>query len=234
MKREEKYQEWINKLAMFQGGRPHFSDQNPESLIVLGKLVRLYDPDIIIELGTAHGLSTRLWCEETDRAVPIICVDAGFDPLRGSSAVLPVDFSRLVLRQSWVHDINLQSQWAGYKRVLLYVDIHSDHQHVLNAIPDLPTSSVVIFDDVWRSNHKLETQEEKDEFLNTVVAPQIDFTAPKAIWPLAYSDYWRYGGFWGFDEVPILCNWVEGNGVQLHWEKDVKLVWFQWPQDKIV
>lgn len=231
MTKEEKYQEWIQQLAMFQGGRPHFSDQTPESMILLEKLVRMYAPSMIIELGTAHGLSTRLWLEQTE-GIPIICVDAGFDPLRGSSAVLPVDFSRLTLKETWVRAVDLKSLWAGQSCVLLYVDVHSDHDHVLKSIPDLPQTSVVIFDDVWRSSRKLETQEQRDEFVKAVVEPQIDYTAPKAIWPLCYADYWKNGGFWGFQEVPLLCDWVAANHVRLHWEAGAKLVWFQWPQDK--
>jgi len=229
--KENEYAEWIEILAKYQGGRPHFSDQTPGSLMLLEKLVKIAAPSSIIELGTAHGLSTRLWLAET-KDVSLVCVDAGFDPLRGTSAVLPVDFSRLTLIQKWVHDVNLQELWANERKVFLYVDVHSDHQHILDAIHTLPQGSTVVFDDVWHSGKKLATQEDKDEFVKTVVEPQIDYTAPKAIWPLHYSDYWVRGGFWGFSEVPVICQWTEANKVKLHWEKGVKIVWFQWPQDK--
>jgi len=230
MKKSE-YAVWIKILADYQGGRPNFSDQTPESLLVLERLVRLYEPTKIIELGTAHGLSTRLWLEHTE-GVPIICVDAGFDPLLGSASVLPVDLNRLTLMQKWVREVPLTELWKPDDKVLLYVDVHSDHQHVLDAIPHLPTRSAVVFDDVWRSNKKLKTAEEIEEFVKEVVEPQIDFTAPKAIWPQSYADYWKRGGFYGFTEVPLICMWTAANKVTLRWEKGAKLVWFQWPQDK--
>ena len=230
MKKAE-YTEWIKILADYQGGRPHFSDQTPESLMLLEKLVKIHAPSSIIELGTAHGLSTRLWLAET-KDVSLVCVDAGFDPLRGTSAVLPVDFDRLTLIEKWVHDVDLPALWENERRVLLYVDVHSDHEHILDAIHTLPQGSMIIFDDVWRSTKRLRTEEEKEAFREEVVRPQVDFTAPKAIWPLHYADYWKRGGFWGFAEVPVICQWTAANKVTLHWEKGVKIVWFQWPNDK--
>lgn len=229
--RKNKYGEWIRAFGRHLGGRPKYSDQTPGSMVLLAQLVRLYNPTRIVELGTSHGLSTRLWLERTGD-IPIICIDASFDLLRGGSAVLPLDLGRLTLVEEWVHDIRLQDCWDEDDKVLLYVDIHTDHQCVLDAVPDLPKGSVVIFDDVWRSNKKLVTQKDKDEFLKTVVEPQIDTDAPRAIWPLRYADYWRRGGFWGFPEVPLICKWSEENKVTLHWEKDVKIVWFQWPADR--
>jgi len=228
----DKYHGWIRTLADVQGGRPNFADQTPESLDVLAKLCEMYKPTVVIELGTAHGLSTRLWLEAAPEA-KIHCVDAGFAPLRGTASALPVDFSRLTLHQNWVRDVKLQNLWAADDRVLLYVDVHSDHSHVFKAIPDLPHGSVVAFDDVWRSDKSLKTPEEKEEFRLTVVAPQVDHTAPLAIWPLSYCDYeMGRGGFWGFTEVPELMQWVKSQRVRLHWEKGAKVVWFQWPQDK--
>jgi hypothetical protein len=227
------YKEWIKILADYQGGRPNFADQTPESLQVLEKLVEVYNPTVIVELGTAHGLSTRLWLQETGPEVKIHCVDASFDPLQGTASVLPVDLDRLILWQKWVHDVHLQGLWTDEDRVLLYVDIHSDHSHVFKAIEDLPTGSVVVFDDVWRSPKKLETPEDKEAFRTKVVAKQVDHTAPREIWPLSYADYpMGRGGFWGFTEVPELMLWTGHRKVKLHWEIGAKVVWFQWPQDK--
>lgn len=231
MTKKEEYQGWIDTLAMYQGGRPNYKDQTVESLMVLEKLVGMIEPTMIVELGTAHGLSTRLWLRVTS-GIPIHCVDAGFEPLRGSSAVLPVDFSRLILHQKWVHDVQLESLWTQGDKVLLYVDIHSDHQHVLDAVPKLPNGSVVVFDDVWRSGKDLKGKEEIDQFVEEVVVPQIDHTAPKAIWPRHYASYWKRGGFYGFAEVPVICHWTSYQKVRLHWEKGAKLVWFSWPGDK--
>jgi len=226
-----KYHGWIRALADYQGGRPHFADQTPESLYVLKQLVGVHRPTVIIELGTVYGLSTRLWLEEAPTAT-IHCIDAGFGPLRGTKAALPYNEHGLTLHESWVHDVRLQDLWAEDDKVLLYVDVHSDHLHVFDAVPDLPSRSIVVFDDVWRCGKRLESQEEIDAFVEETVKPQIDYTAPKAIWPLRYAHYWKRGGFYGFDGVPIICNWVEQNRVSLHWEKGAKLVWFQWPQDK--
>lgn len=232
MKREEEYAGWIKVLADYQGGRTYFADQTVESMMLLEKLVEIYKPTVIIELGTAHGLSTRLWIRHAPRETKIICVDASFDPLIGSSVVLPVEMNRLTLMQRWVHDVKLSSLWTDKDIVLLYVDIHSDHRHVLNHISNLPTGSIVVFDDLWRSSKKLDTDEEKEAFFQEVVIPQVDRTAPLAIMPRDYAPYWKNGGFWGFTEVPIICEWTAANRVKLHWEKGAKLVWFQWPHDK--
>jgi len=227
----EKYEGWIRALADYQGGRPNYADQTPESLDVLASLVQMYQPQCIIELGTAHGLSTRLWLEKT-KDVPIHCIDASFEPLRGTASVLPVDFDRLQLHQRWVRDVNLQELW-GDKKTLLLVDIHSDHPHVFNSIPHIPPGSVVVFDDVWRSPKRLETKEDKEAFRLEVVAPQVDHTAPLEIWPLSYADYpTGRGGFWGFTEVPELMQFVGHHKITLHWETGAKVVWFCWPQDK--
>lgn len=227
MKEEKKkYRDWIKALADYQGGREHFSDQTVESLRVLAQLIKLYEPDTIMELGTAHGLSTRLWLDEAKPETKIVCVDAGFTPLLGTAEILPLDIDRLELVEGWVRKTRLQDYWEG--RTLLYLDIHSDHKHVMDAIPDLPNGSAVVFDDVWRSGKKLVTEEDRETFLKKVVEPQIDYTAPKAIWPLCYGDYWRRGGFWGFGEVPLLMNWVRENKITLHWEIGAKVVWFPW------
>ena len=226
---KKKYSEWIGQMADF-AKRPHYADQTPGSLKLLAQLVRTHQPETIVELGTAHGLSTRLWIEEATEETRIVCIDQDFKMLRSTERILPVDLSRLELVEKWVHDVHLQDYWGG--RTLLYVDIHSDHMHVMDAVPDLPPNSIVIFDDVWRSNKRLKTEEEKKEFLEQVVTPEIDYMAFKSIWPLCYGDYWRRGGFWGFGEVSLICNWVAENKITLHWEKGAKVVWFQWPLDK--
>lgn len=228
----DKYAQWIKALADYQGGRPHFSDQQPQSLLVLKRLVEIHKPERVVELGTAHGLSTRLWLEEMTPSAEIVCVDAGFTPLKGSASVLPVDLSRLTLLEKWVHDVDLRALWADDRKTLLYVDIHSDHSHVFDAIPSLPPGSIVVFDDLWYSEEELTTQELRDAFLHETVEPQIDYTAPKAIWPLAWDTYWKGGTFWGFPEVHFLCQWTSANKVKLHWEEGAKVVWFIWPQDK--
>lgn len=228
---EKKYKEWIKILADYQGGRPHYADQTIESMEVLSALVGIYNPECIIELGTAHGLSTRLWLDITE-GIPIHCVDASFTALRGTSSVLPVDFSRLTLHENWVRDVNLQGLW-GDKKTLLYVDVHSDHAHVFRAIPDLPHGSIVVFDDVWRSGKKLITKEDQEAFRLRVVAKQVDHTAPMEIWPRSYADYpMGKGGFYGFSEVPEIMQFVAHHKIKCHWEVGAKVLWFQWPQDK--
>lgn len=229
--KKDKYKGWIRAFGNHLGGRPKYADQTPGSMALLAMLLKVCEPTRIIELGTSHGLSTRLWLEQTED-IPITCIDASFKLLYGGMAVLPLDIERLTLIEEWVHDVRLQDCWREDDKVLMYVDIHTDHQHVMDAVPDLPNGSIVVFDDVWRSNKRLVKQEDKDEFLKTVVEPQIDSDAPRAIWPLRYSDYWKRGGFWGFNEVPLICEWAEENKVTLHWEKGVKIVWFQWPSDK--
>jgi len=227
---EQKYKDWIRTLGDHQGGRIYFSDQTVKSMVLLERLVKLYAPTVIIELGTAHGLSTRLWIEQSDAR--IVCIDASFAALRGTAPVLPVDLDRLELIEKWVRSVHLQDLWSEDDKVLLYIDIHSDHQHVFDAIPDLPNGSVVLFDDVWRSDRSLKSKEEIDEFVQEEVIKDIDHTAPKAIWPLKYADYWKRGGFYGFSEIPQLCMWTAANKVTLHWEKGAKVVWFQWPKDR--
>ncbi len=236
------HKDWIKTLADLQGGRPFFSDQTAASLYVIGRLAQVYKPSVIIELGTNYGLSLRRW-REAAPTTPVVCVDACFDPLRQSQTVLPVDMTGVTLIEKMVHDVDLKKLWlpadqnpergAGTKQdvVLLYVDVHSDHEHIFEAVKQLPHASIIVFDDVWRTSRPLATKAEKDEFFKAVVFPEVDQTAPMEIMPLCYADYWRCGGFWGFDEVPKICDWTRANKIQLHWEAGAKVVWAQWPQD---
>jgi predicted O-methyltransferase YrrM len=224
------YAQWIKTLADLQGGRPFFSDQNPGSLELIGRLAEVFKPTLIVEAGTNYGLSLRRW-KEVAPNTPIVAIDASFGPLRQSQTVLPIDLANVTLKESYLNQVDLKSLWKPTDVVLLYVDVHSDHEHVFNAIPTLPTTSIVVFDDVWRCNGRLVTETQKEEFFKAYVLPQVDRTAPMEIMPRCYSDYWRGGGFWGFDEVPKICAWSDSRRLTLHWEEGVKVVWFQWPQD---
>jgi len=230
---EERYAGWIKAIADLSGRR-HFADQTVGNLKTLKKLasISMLDPTVVIELGTSYGLSTRLWLEIAPSEVPIHCVDTGFTQLENSARVLPLNMDRLSLHQAWVHDVPFEQFWTSKDRVLLFVDIYSDHQYVLDRIPQLPRGSMVIFDDVWRSARKLDTDEARARFLEEVVTLDVDRDAPKGIWPLFYADYWKRGGFWGFGEILLLCEWAAANKVSFHWEKGAKLIWFQWPGDK--
>jgi len=230
---QDRYAGWIKAISDLSG-RKYFADQTVGNLILLKKLANsaILDPTVVIELGTSYGLSTRLWLDTVSEGVPIHCIDTGFTQLENSAKVLPLDKERLTLHQQWVHDVPFEQFWTENDRVLLFVDIHSDHQYVLDRVPLLPRGSVVIFDDVWRTGKKLTTEEDREHFLKEVVTPEVDREAPIGIWPLSYADYWKRGGFWGFAEVPLLCEWAAANKVTFHWEKGAKLIWFQWPQDK--
>ncbi len=223
------HKQWIKTLADLQGGRPFFSDQTEGSLGLIGRLVEIYHPTKIIELGTNYGLSLRRW-REVAPAIPVTCIDASFAPLKQSQTVLELNLHGVSLIEKMVHDVDLAALW-GSDRVLLYADIHSDHDHVFDAIPKLPDSSIVIFDDVWRSPMHLYTPEDKELFFNATVMPQIDRTAPREIMPNCYSHYWRGGGFWGFGEIEKICAWSKEKNLTLHWEEGIKIVFFQWPQD---
>ena|ERR1035437_422936 len=225
-----KYAQWVKTLADLQGGRPFFSDQNPNSLQLLGRLAEVFKPTKIIEVGTNYGLSLRRW-KEVAPTTPIVAIDAGFGPLKQSLTVLPLDLTNVTLMECWANQVDFKSLWTDKDVVLLFIDIHSDHSHVLKAVESLPTTSVVVFDDVWRSNVALTSKAAQDEFFDRVVFPEVDQTAPLEIMPQCYSDYWRGGGFYGFEEVPQICQWALNKKAQLHWEEGIKEIWFQWPQD---
>jgi len=221
-----KYTHWIKALADYQGGRPHFSDQTPESLDVLAKLVEIHQPTMIVELGTAHGLSTRLWLDTVPETTVIHCVDASFQPLRGTATVLTVNFDRLILHETWVDSVQLENLWTEKDRVFLYIDVHSQHTHALAATLHLPERSVVLFDDVWYSEQPLDNPEIREAFIEETVKPQIDFTAPKEIWPLCWANY-RTGALYGFGEVPLIAAWLLEHNLTAHWEKEAKVLWWE-------
>jgi len=198
---QDRYAGWITAISDLSG-RKYFADQTIGNLKTLSKLVQMVEPAVVIELGTSYGLSTRLWLDTVPEGVPIHCIDTGFTQLDNSARVLPLDKERLTLHQQWVHDVPFEQFWTENDRVLLFVDIHSDHQYVLDRIPQLPKGSLVAFDDVWRSPKKLATKEDQEKFLKEVVTLEVDREAPLGIWPLSYADYWKRGGFWGFAEVP--------------------------------
>jgi len=226
----DEYRRWIRVIADSLGGRPHFSDQTPESLYLLGQLVEIYKPTVIIECGTSHGMSTRLFKQKAPTTL-IHCIDSGFTLLRNSLSALPLEIGGLLLHECWLDQVKLEDLWTDSDKVLIYADVHSQHQHIFNAVPKLP-DGMVVWDDVWYSPDLLDTPEKQEAFLRDVITPQVDIDADKAIWPMCWQRYWKGGTFWGFPEVDILCKWAETNKVKLHWEEGVKVAWFQWPHDK--
>jgi predicted O-methyltransferase YrrM len=221
----EQYAHWIETLADLQGGRPGYSDQQPESLAALVKIARDIEPTKVIEIGTSYGLSLRAWLEVP--SVEVIAIDMFFDPLRKSHEVLPFDWDRVDLIETDVLDVNLSALWKPDDVVILYFDCHGARQmsYVLNVISSLPDWSVVVVDDMWYSPEGL-SENNVQCFFDEVVLPQIDASAPHCLRPKSYAPYWEGGSFFSFDEVEPLMSWVKHYRYKLHFEPGVKLVWW--------
>ena len=228
------FHEWITKLATAQN-RLYYRDQTPESLNDLVKLVDQYKPTKIVELGTLSGLSLRTWLS-ADTNAEIVAIDLSFAPLRQSREIIPVNLSRVKLLEQNILQVDFSRLWGPEDIVLLYVDAHDQPkvpimEHVLrNAVPVLPSGSIVVVDDLWYSQTTL-SQDNALKFFENTVINEID---PLQCFQGYYAPYWKGASFWGFREVIPLMEWVNRNRIELIFKSGVKSVTFEWPQKNSV
>lgn len=228
--------QWITKLAVAQN-RLYYRDQTPESMNALVELVHQYQPTKIIEMGTLSGLSLRAWLS-ADSDAEVIAIDLSLKPLHQSQQVLPVDLSRVRLLEQDILKIDFSRLWTPEDRILLYVDAHDQPnvpimEHVLqNALPSIPTGSIVAVDDLWYSPSTLDSNNSFKFFEDTVI-PQFD---PIIYRTLNYAPYWEGGSFVGFPEVVPLMQWANQHAIKLRFKSEVKMVFFEppLPSQKIV
>lgn len=222
----ERYAQWIATLAKLQGGRPGYSDQQPESIAALVELAREVKATKVVEIGTSYGLSLRAWLEVPD--LEVIAIDMFFDPLRRSHDVLPFDLDRVDMIETDVVNVNLPALWEPDDRVILYFDCHGAYQmgYVLaTAVPSLPEGGVFAVDDMWYSYEGL-NEDNLQVFFDEVVLPQLDASAPHCLRPKDHAPYWEGGSFFSFDEVGPLMQYVNEREIHLNFEPGVKLVWW--------
>ena len=226
------FHEWITTLQFAQS-RLYYRDQTPEALSDLIKLVDKYNPTKIVELGTLSGLSLRTWVS-ADSDAEIIAIDRSFASLRQSQQIIPVDLSRVKLLEQDILKTDFSRLWRPDDRVLLYIDAHDMPSvpvmdYVLqNALPTLPSGSMVIVDDLWHSPTTLESKTAPLFFEKTVIN-EID---PLQCFQGYYAPYWKEGSFFGFREVIPLLEWVNKNKVELVFKPDIKSVTFEWKQQR--
>ena len=228
----ENFHEWITKLAIAQN-RLYYRDQTPEALNDLIKMVDKYKPAKIVELGTLSGLSLRTWLS-ADTDAEIIAINLSFAPLRQSQQIIPVDLSRVKLLEQNILEIDFSRLWGHEDKVLFYVDAHDQPnvpimEHVLqNAIPTLPTGSMVVVDDLWHSQATL-SQDNALQFFKDTVINEID---PLQCFQGFYAPYWKGGSFFGFREVIPLMEWVNKNQIDLVFKPGIKSVAFEWKKEE--
>uniref|UniRef100_A0A6M3LU55 Putative methyltransferase n=1 Tax=viral metagenome TaxID=1070528 RepID=A0A6M3LU55_9ZZZZ len=217
--------EWIDTLAQHQN-RQYYRDQTPESLEVLIELARDYKPTIIVELGTCFGLSLRAWIA-ANTAARIVAIDKTFKHLRAGLKALPMDLSRIInLVEKDIEDVDFSSLWRDSDRVLLYCDVHGDAlmAHILShAIDLLPENSLVIVDDVWYNKKELDSTSAR-QFFEDAVSQQTDPEISQDHQPRHFARYWAGGSFFGFEEVPRLCRYL--NQVRINAKFESKVLWW--------
>lgn len=219
---------WIDILAAIDR-RLYYRDQSSESLTSLEELARQHDPTVIVELGTLSGLSLRAWLKATSRA-RIHAVDLSFKPLRETSRYFPVDFSRVVLHEQNILSLDFRGLWDEDDRVLFFVDAHdlpdaSIMEHVLSAaLPNLPSGSLVVVDDLWHSPQRL-TGANCESFFRETLLAEID---ELQCFSGYFAPYHAGGSFMGFREVVPLLEFVNSRGIELKFTKGGKHAWFSW------
>jgi predicted O-methyltransferase YrrM len=227
--RPSQYAQWISVLSMAQNRRI-YRDQTVSSLSMLASLVQDYEPDVIIELGTASGLSFRTWVDATLKTdTRIVTVDRGMKALELSMSVLPVKIDTpervsLIQRDALAMDFSLL--YRDTDKVLFYIDIHGELAMaylLINTVERLPPGSLVIVDDLWYSEKRLGLDNVEAFFIQTVL-PDID---PEVVGPRRWAHYWKGGSFFGFDEVIPLMAWLGKNKVELGIVPGAKLVYFE-------
>lgn len=223
----EKYAQWIRVLAELQGGRPGYSDQQPESIAALVKLAERTNPTKVVEIGTSYGLSLRAWLEIP--SIEVIAIDMFFNPLWQSHKALPFDTNRVDTIEADIMSVNLPALWEPDDCVILYFDCHGANQMsytLTKAVPFLPKGSVVAVDDMWYSPEILD-ENNLQAFLSETVLPQIDEDAPHGLRPSSYAPYWKGGSFFSFDEVTPLMAYLAGNSIPANFEPGIKFLWWQ-------
>lgn len=216
--------EWIEILAQHQR-RQYYRDQTPASLEILIDLARSFAPDIIVELGTCFGLSLRAWIV-ADTGARITAIDSTFKHLRDGLKVLPLDLSKLDLIEKDIEDITFPALWRNDSKVLLYCDVHGGQLmgHIWNyAITILPSGSLVVIDDVWYSENMLDEATARQFFVD-VVSHQTDPMIVREHQPRHFAAYWQGGSLFGFEEVPIICEYL--NQYRVSAEMKSKVLWF--------
>lgn len=227
----EKFEHWRVTLAKIQGGRPEFRDQTPESMLGLYHMVQEERPDMIIEIGTNYGLSTRVWLEATydwDIKPKILAIDWTFRPLAMTQDALPMRLDLLCQLEKDVTTVDLVTQWQrrDARKVLLYFDCHGvgPVNHTLQAARELPTNSLVVFDDMWYSEEEL-TEDNLEPFFKEHVSPQVDNSCP--VMPQSYAPYWEGGSFFGFDEVGPIMQHVNALKIRVKYSAPRKFLWWR-------
>jgi len=227
-----KFNNWLVKIAFAQN-RLYYRDQTPESLNDLVKLVDQYKPTKIVELGTLSGLSLRTWLS-ADTDAEIIAIDLSFEALRQSREIIPVDLARVKLLEQDILKTDFSRLWGSEDRALLYIDAHDQPNvpimdHVLrNALPALPSGSMVVVDDLWHSPATLSSKTAL-QFFKNIVINEID---PLQCFQGYYAPYWKGGSFFGFREVIPLMAWVNKNQIDLVFKPGIKSVVFEWKQQR--
>uniref|UniRef100_A0A6M3ITL7 Putative glycosyltransferase n=1 Tax=viral metagenome TaxID=1070528 RepID=A0A6M3ITL7_9ZZZZ len=218
--------EWIEILAKHQN-RQYYRDQTPESLGILIDLARGFVPDIIVELGTCFGLSLRAWIA-ADTDARITAIDSTFKHLRDGLKVLPLDLSKIKidLIEKDIEGIFFPALWGNDSKVLLYCDVHGGQLmgHILNhAVTILPSGSLVVIDDVWYSEIRLDETTAR-RFFDDVVSQQTDPNIGREHQPRYFADYWQSGSLFGFEEVPTICEYL--NEQRIGAKMKSKVLWF--------
>ena len=224
----QQFSSWIRLIAE-RDKRLYYRDQTVASLNQLVQYVRQYRPTRVVELGTLLGLSLRTWLA-ADPDLQVTAVDLSFANLQMSKEFLPLDLTRVTLRQQNILELDFAQLWQADDRVILYADAHDLSgvpimEHVLNnALPALPRGSVVIVDDLWHSPDQL-TDETAETFFFAKVRNEID---PLQCFDGYFAPYWQGGSFMGFMEVVPLMEWANRNWVQLAFTPEIKSVMFEW------
>jgi cephalosporin hydroxylase len=135
-------------------GRPVI--QSPQDLYAIQELIWTCRPDLIIETGIAHGGSLVMSASMLTLLDYCDAVEAGrvLDPLAGSRKVVGIDIDIRAHNRAAInahplrHKINtiegssiasgtmdkVATQAAGYERVMVFLDSHHTHDHVLEEL----------------------------------------------------------------------------------------------------
>ncbi len=200
--------EWIGILAKHQN-RQYYRDQTPESLEALIWLAKEYAPTVIVELGTCFGLSLRAWIAANTGA-RITAIDRTFRHLKDGLKALPMDLAGINLIERDIEDVDFLSLWNETDRVLLYCDVHGAElvrSIVDNAIDLLPANSLVVVDDLWYSEDKLNPTTAQ-RFFAEVVSHQTDPMIAQEHQPCYFAHHWAGGSLFGFAEAPVVCEYL--------------------------
>lgn len=190
------------RLKLLQEGFDHYSygHQNLDSLSYLWLIAKMFEPELIIEVGTCWGSSLSVWSCFSN--TEIHAVDVSFRPWYSMQTKLYLKIKQLTLHESCVSEVDFSSIIRG-QRTLVFWDAHD--------FPEKKVFQPVLIDRIM----PLLTNTEHLIVLDDVAPVEADYTPGHEHLDGPYQTF--DGLLWGgFLEVKPFVEWVNHHQIAVY------------------